>query len=179
MFNKKELEEKSALIKQLEEALESKGTHIALLEKEAVSREERINLIEKEAAIKEKRHLAEFDNFRKRKDKELENSKKFANEKVLIELLAIADCLEQYSKYHKKDEGVIAIYNLLQNTFGKYGLTGFNPLGEIFDPTYHSAVSTISSEKLDNVIVEVYQNGYMYHDRLLRPASVVVAKKDD
>jgi molecular chaperone GrpE len=133
------------------------------------------------------RVLAEFENYKKRMSRQMEDYKKYANEALLKELLSVVDNLERAicSSEHAKDnprescvvEGVEMTLNEILKVLEKFHVTPFEALGKPFDPVFHEAVMQQESNgHPENLIIQVLQKGYMIHDRLLRPAMVVVSK---
>ena len=127
---------------------------------------------------------AEFDNFKKRTQREKADSFKYAGEKVIRDIIPIIDDLERAlhstknnDKVEDLSKGVEMIMNKIKNILGSVGAQQFNSLDQIFDPNKHEAVSKIvTTEHEHNTIIEELRKGYMFHDRLLRPAMVVVAE---
>jgi len=130
------------------------------------------------------RALAELDNLRKRTEKERSNYFKFANEQLIKEILPILDNLERAVNHGQssKDikgllEGVELTLKMLKQLLEKFGVKPIIPEGQKFDPNFHEAVRVEEREGVEEgSILEVYQKGYLLHDRLLRPALVSVAK---
>lgn len=138
-----------------------------------------------EARNQQLRSTAELDNIRKRADKDINNAHKYALERLVGELLPIIDGLERGldidigdNEFAKRvHEGLEMTYNLFLNTLKKFSVTPVNPLGEPFNPTLHQAISTQEDPDVaTNTVVQVLQKGYLLHDRLIRPALVIVAK---
>jgi len=132
------------------------------------------------------RALAELDNTRRRLEREAQTSLKYANENLLRQLLEVADSLELGLKAAEGAdqlqakaliEGKQLTYRQLMALLEKNGVRQLDPKGEAFNPDSHQAVSMVESEEVPpNHVVEVMQKGYRLHDRLLRPAMVVVAR---
>lgn len=128
------------------------------------------------------RERAELDNQRKRLQRDLEQARKFANEKLLAELMPVIDHLERALAADKAEAaglraGVELTLKELLRVIGQHGLLVVDPLGEIFDPERHQAMSMIdSAEHAPNTVVTVLQKGYVLNERLLRPALVNVAQ---
>ncbi len=128
---------------------------------------------EKEYAEKLARHQADFDNFRKRTEKEKQENLMNANADLISELLSVLDHFELALK-HNKDKGVQMIYDELVGVLGKEGLKLVNSTGK-FNPKIHEAV--IKEEgKEDGIILEEIQKGYLLNERLLRASKVKVSK---
>ena len=129
------------------------------------------------------RVAAEFENFKKRMQRERESDLKYAEENLLKELLPALDNLERAIEQGRETNdasallaGVEMTYNGLRTTLEKFGLTPLAGKGEPFDPNFHEALAMEASpEAPANTILNEYQKGYMYKDRLLRAAKVVVS----
>ena len=128
---------------------------------------------------------AEFDNYKKRSARELEDFRKFANQSLLKEMLSVIDNLEL--AIHSADEnqagesslreGLDLTHREILRVFEKFQVTPIESKGKAFDPTYHEAVMQEETDEVpENTVVTEMQKGYLIHDRLLRPAMVVVAK---
>ena len=130
------------------------------------------------------RKTAEFDNFRKRTERERQNVEETAAFNIIHELLPLVDNLERAlgvepgtegSEAYRK--GVELIYRELQEILRRRGVKPIEALGAQFDPHYHQAVSyEPADDRSDGEIVEEFRRGYMLGDRLLRPSMVKVAK---
>ena len=128
------------------------------------------------------RRQADFDNYRKRIEKERGDDARRATARVLEGLIPILDGFEHALAAHKEPayegfrKGFELIYMQLLESMGKLGLERIDPAGGRFDPHVHQAVDrTESSEHADGTIVQVFQPGYLFHGRVLRPALVRVA----
>ena len=128
---------------------------------------------------------AEQENLRKRTVRDIEKARKFALEGFAKELLPVKDSLElglaaavEVDGGHEQViEGMELTLNLLAAALEKQHVRELNPLGQPFDPEHHQAMATQSSDQYEpNTVMMVYQKGYLLHDRLIRPAMVVVAK---
>jgi len=130
------------------------------------------------------RKTAEFDNFRKRTDRERQAQAEAAAADLLEELLPLIDDLERALQTEAGTEGAAAyrrgvelIHRSLMEILRKRGVRPIEALGADFDPYYHQAVAhEPSSEHREGEIVEEFRRGYMLGDRLLRPSMVKVAK---
>ena len=127
------------------------------------------------------RERAELDNQRKRLVREVDQARKFANERLLGDLLPVFDSLEAglstVGDNAKLREGLELTLRQLQRVAEANGLTAVDPAGQAFNPEQHQAVSTTSSaEHAAGIVVQVFQKGYVLNERLLRPALVVVAQ---
>ena len=127
------------------------------------------------------RTLAEYDNFRKRTEKEKLAIYTDATAAAAAEILPIADNIERALEAKDADEqtlrkGIEMIETQLQNTFKKLGVEEMAGVGEEFNPDLHNAVSHIEDENLEeNVVSAVYQKGYLLGDKVVRHAMVQVA----
>jgi molecular chaperone GrpE len=133
------------------------------------------------------RAKAEAENIRRRAETEVASAHKYAVERFAAEIVAVRDSLDlarsvalsQDNKevMQKMREGLDLTLKLLDDVFRKFGLTLLDPQGEKFDPNRHQAISLVESATVaPNHVVTVVQKGYLLHDRVLRPAMVVVAK---
>ncbi len=126
---------------------------------------------------------AEFQNYRKRVEKEKSDIFKFGNEKFMTELLPIMDnferalaASEQENSESKVFDGVKMIKKSLDDFFEKNELKKIEALGKPFDPIKHHAVMTVESEdETKDHVVEVFQEGYMLADKVIRPSMVKVS----
>jgi molecular chaperone GrpE len=138
----------------------------------------------KEMNEKYLRLYAEFDNYKKRVNKDKEELLKYGQESLLYELLTVIDNLELALK-HASDEvstgliqGVEITYKELMKTLEKFGLTAVEAEGENFDPSVHHAMSQVERDDVEeNIVVEEYRKGYKLKDKVLRPSLVSVSKK--
>jgi len=127
------------------------------------------------------RAKAESDNFRKRSQIEIANAHKFAVENFATELLAVKDSLEaalasDSATPESIRAGVELTLRQLKSVFEKFNVKEIDPLGQKFDPHFHQAISTVEADAEPNTVVQVLQKGYLLHDRVIRPALVIVAK---
>ncbi|MDP2767750.1 MAG: nucleotide exchange factor GrpE [Candidatus Methanoperedens sp.] len=130
---------------------------------------------------------AEFDNFSKRTLKEREEFIKYANEKLILELIDVCESLERglenaknTDNKNKLIEGMELIYKQFKNVLEKNGLTPIKALGERFDPYKHEAMmQTLTDECEENTILEEFTRGYMLNNRVIRYSKVRVSKKKE
>ena len=130
------------------------------------------------------RKTAEFDNYRKRIDRERAQLSESAAADLLEELLPLVDDMERALKADPGTEatagirrGVELIHQQLLKTLGKRGVKPIESLGQDFDPHFHMAVSHEAADgRREGEVVEEFSRGYMLGERLLRPAMVKVAK---
>ena len=125
---------------------------------------------------------AEMENLRKRAERDLSNAHKYAIEKFAGELLQVKDSLELgldagEADAAKLQEGSALTLKVLTSALQKFSIEEVDPLGEAFDPNLHQAMTTEESgEHEPNTVIRVMQKGYTLHERLLRPAMVIVSR---
>ncbi len=124
---------------------------------------------------------AEAENIRRRAHEDTDKARKFALEKFSGELLAVKDSLEAALVVDAADvacyrSGVELTHKQLASVFEKFNIAEVHPAGEKFDPHKHQAISMIEADAEPNTVVQVLQKGYTLHERVLRPALVMVAK---
>jgi len=143
----------------------------------------------KEAAEAQEKYLrlyADFDNSRKRMQRELADFRQYANEQLALELLPVVDHLglaiqhaadsEEAADGHRK--GVEMVYKQFRDVLEKFGVKPFTSAGEPFDPVRHDAMMQVPSADLPSgTVVQVFQEGYLYHEKVLRHAKVGVSTK--
>ena len=165
--NKKEVEETGAPLTVMEKELES-------LKQES-----------KEAHDRLLRVSADFENYKKRATREMNDFRKFANENFAKAMLPVIDnldrAIESSNNNKHTDNSVVEGVNMtlkeILKVFDQFGIAPFESLGKTFDPGFHQAVMQEETEDYpDNTVSKELQKGYMLHDRLLRPAMVVVSK---
>jgi molecular chaperone GrpE len=127
------------------------------------------------------RAQAEFENARRRAAKEQQDFRDYAAADVVKSLLPVIDSFERalQAKSEPGDfrSGVELIYKQMQDSLAKLGVRPIPAKGEPFDPRFHEAIEMVeTSDAPDHEVLEEYQRGYKYKDRLLRPAMVKVAK---
>jgi molecular chaperone GrpE len=131
------------------------------------------------------RAKADMDNFHKRIEREIDNTRKFAVEKMIKELLPIMDSLEQglqiainsEDAFEAMHEGISLTLKMFTEVMMKFGVQVVAPTQEKYDPHFHEAMSMIAHpETPSGFVIEVIQKGYTLHGRVIRPARVIVAK---
>jgi len=131
------------------------------------------------------RSVAELENVKRRAEKDVQSAHKFALEKFSQDLLAVKDSLElglstEDADADKLREGTDLTLKMLSQVLEKFNIVEINPVGESFDPNHHQAMSMQPSNEYEpNTVIAVMQKGYLLHDRLLRPAMVIVSKVAD
>jgi molecular chaperone GrpE len=132
------------------------------------------------------RATADFDNFKKRAARERDEATRYANESLVKKLVPILDNFEMAlaaaqnpaSAPQSLQEGVAMIHQQLRNMLLETGLEEVDATGKAFDPSWHEAVSQQeSAEVAEGQVLQQLRKGYKLRDRLIRPATVVVAKK--
>jgi molecular chaperone GrpE len=131
------------------------------------------------------RLAAEFENYKKRLARETEDFRKYANESLLRELLTVVDNLERAidSVNGNSDSGACVLEGVrmtlqeILKILEKFGVKPIESLGKPFNPVFHQAIlQEETTTQTENTVLKEMQRGYMIHDRLLRPAMVVVSK---
>ena len=148
----------------------------------AVSKAEEELVLHRDAML---RMQAEMDNLRKRLIRDQEKSRKFALERVMKDLLQVRDSLERGLETGSESttadqyrEGQTLTLKMLSKVMQDHDLELIDPAGEKFDPELHQAMTVLPSAELEeNTVMEVLQKGFKLHDRLIRPAMVVVSGK--
>ena len=127
---------------------------------------------------------ADLENQRKRIAREIEAARKFANERLLADLLPVFDSLDAGLAAAGADAGALRdglelTYRQLLKVAGDNGLSVVDPTGAAFNPEHHQAISQVDAgDAAPGSVVQVFQKGYLLNGRLLRPAMVVVARDD-
>jgi molecular chaperone GrpE len=126
---------------------------------------------------------AEFENYKKRVQKERSDLVKFGNESLLRAVLPILDNLERAIDHGRKMnengpllQGVEIILRQFLTILERFGVKPTAAMGESFDPEKHEAVSQAESDQGPNRVISELEKGYLFHERLLRPAKVLVSK---
>ncbi len=127
------------------------------------------------------RLAADFQNFRKRVEKEKNDIYAYANEKIVVELLDVIDNFERALEHSNNNdgfaEGMNMIFKQFKGVLEKSGVEEMNVVGEDFDPSFHHAVLTENSAEYESgKITQVLQKGYMLNKKVVRPAMVKVAE---
>jgi molecular chaperone GrpE len=124
---------------------------------------------------------AEFENFRKRADRDVLEARARARMGLLAEFLPVLDNLERAlnaAEHHEEGkvlEGVRLTHSMFGDLLRKEGVTELDPLGAAFDPHMHEALMTQPSDREEGTVTAVFERGYIFGDRVLRPAKVVVS----
>jgi len=132
------------------------------------------------------RASAEFENYKKRAAREMADFRKFANESFAKAALPVVDNLDRAIESSSNEEhtngsvveGVSMTLKEILRVFEQFSVKPFESVGKTFDPGFHQAMHQEETEEYpDNTVIKEFQKGYMIHDRLLRPAMVVVSKR--
>ncbi len=169
-----------------EAAGEEAGAHgkrltVKQLQEELKAREEEIKGLNDRLL----RLQAEFENYKKRTTREKSELLQYANDEMSKEMLRTVDNLESALKHAREigqaesiTEGIEMTLRQLLKSLERFGVSGFNSLGEKFDPNRHEAMLQVeSADHEPNTIVDEAQKGYFLRDRLLRPAQVTVTRE--
>lgn len=131
------------------------------------------------------RARADFENARRRTDREKQEAIRFANKRIFFQLLGVMDNFERAIGANQDPEdpfavGVVMIQKQLEEVLTQNGVTEVPALNQAFDPYMHEAFAKEpSSEHPENTVIEVFQKGYKFNDQLLRPATVKVSTSPD
>lgn len=130
------------------------------------------------------RLYAEFDNYKRRVNRDKEEQAKYGNESLVYELLPIMDSLELALKHAPEElqtgivQGVVMTLKELQRTLEKFGVSKIEATGKKFDPSIHHAMTQVEREDLEEkMVAEELRTGYLYRDKVLRPSLVSVSVK--
>ncbi|GAA0443012.1 nucleotide exchange factor GrpE [Lentibacillus halophilus] len=145
--------------------------------------------LDKEKQEKEEMHQqvlrvqAEFDNFKKRTQKEKEANQKYKAEEMVQDLLPVMDNFERALQVDVNEEtksfadGITMVYRQLKEALAKHGVEEMETVGKSFDPNIHHAVMQVEDDEAESeTVVEEMQKGYYLKDRVIRPAMVKVNK---
>jgi molecular chaperone GrpE len=130
------------------------------------------------------RTAADYDNFRKRTRRDIEDTQRKSIEKVLLEVLPVSDNLERAVQAAQKAtdaasvvEGVNMVLRFFEDALNRLGVERVQTVGQPFDPGLHEAVQQVESEQSPGTVVLELTPGYRINGKLLRPAMVAVAKR--
>lgn len=169
--------------KKEEQKTEEIGVSLEVEDKTA----EAVESIQAELADTKDKYLrlyAEFENYKRKVQKDREELIKYSNESLIYELLPALDSLEMALKHsdEKQSESVVkGVENTLREMLRileKFGLTAIEALGKPFDPAYHHAMSQVERDDVEsNTVVEEFRKGYLFNEKVLRPSLVAVSKR--
>ncbi len=138
-----------------------------------------------QSAEKQLRLQAEFDNFRKRKNKEMSDAIRFANQELILQLLPILDnfdrtldAIEKTDNLAAVKDGIAVVNKSMRQTFKKTGLEPIDSVGKPLDPEVHEVITTVPAEDEDKkeIVIDEVEKGYKLKDRVIRVAKVVVSE---
>ena len=164
---------------------ESTEFQVSKLETQLASIEKRAELAEQQAAERQDQYvriLSEMENIKRRSEQEVVKARKFGTEQLIRDILPILDSLDQAvlstSEASPMKEGVVLTIKLFDDLLMKFSVKPLDPLGDVFDPKVHEAMSMQAASEAHqaNTIVKVFQKGYLLHGRVIRPARVIVAQ---
>jgi len=161
-------------ISQLEEKIEKLEAELEDWQERGLAAEEKMMRV-----------VAEYENGKRRLEREKERSLAFAKDRVLMGLFPIIDNLERSARFEKEDEtsengshGIkLVLEQIRKYLMDTNNIESFDPTGEIFDPELHEAMAMRESDDHESgVVIEVFEKGYREGDRILRPAKVIVSQ---
>ena len=169
-----------------EAAPDAEGSAAATAEPVSSITDQQPQPLEEEMKTVQDRYLrlaAEFENYKKRAQRDQVEYTKYATERLLRELLPVLDNLQRALQHAQQSggtdgliEGVELTCKQFLEVLGRFGVRPIPSVGLPFDPAVHQAVATVDPQgRAPNTIVEEYEKGYYLHDRVLRPARVTVA----
>lgn len=181
-----DVQEDENIEEQVDEARQVEG---ALDHPDYSALEEKLTLAEQQAHEnweKSVRAMAELDNVRRRAERDISNAHRYGLEKLLTALLPVVDSIEQALQMATKDsdmamrEGLELTMKLFVDVLQKFEVQQIDPIGLPFDPQKHEAMSIQDVPGTPpNTVMAVFQKGYSLNDRLIRPARVIVSKKQE
>ena len=175
------------------ESIENNQDKLTELENKITELEAQLSEIKAESKDNFDKYLrseAEFQNLKKRTEKEKDDTRKYALQEAITGILNVLDHIERAVKAYKDSDketlnrnevikGMELIYKDLKDVLRSHGLCEIECIGKEFDPYYHEALATVCLEdKEDNTIVEEFQKGYILNERVIRPSRVKVTKKE-
>jgi molecular chaperone GrpE len=175
------LDETASIVEATEDAISNAELTIATLTQQLQAAEHQAESYKDNLL----RVRAETENARKRMERDLDNARKFALEKIATELLSVNDSLElgveaaakENASLESVQEGMSLTLKQLQNILEKFGILEINPVNQKFDPQFHEAMAMQAVPNVESgTVLFVAQKGYQLNERLLRPARVIVAK---
>lgn len=168
------LEKQVAKINKLEEL-------VANYEKEIAARDELVQQYKDDAL----RYMADLENFKKRKNNEVDSFKKFAKEDAIREFLPILDNFTIACEHAQKEDqnqqetikGFVLISKQIESVLEKLDVKVINSLNEKFDPNFHQAIGQEKNDEVEsNVVIKEVQKGFLLFDKVIRPSMVIVSE---
>jgi molecular chaperone GrpE len=157
-----------------------------VVEESSAEEKERLAAQLQELNDKYMRLYAEFENYKKRVNKDKDELIKYANEHLISQLLTVMDNLEMALKHSDINtssglvKGVENTLREFQRILEKHGLTPIDALNKPFDPSLHEAMSVVECEDMaENMVVEEFRRGYIFKEKVIRPSLVSVSKKPE
>ncbi len=135
-----------------------------------------------ESKEKNVRLLAEFDNYKRRINERMTEKEKYEGINLIKEIINIVDdfdrmlSVKSIIKEKSIHEGILLIKNKFINTLNEYGVKTYESIGNEFNTDMHEAVMMKKSKNKSNIVLEEYQVGYIYHDKVVRHAKVIVGE---
>ena len=153
---------------------------------EEITEQDPLEIAKREAAENRDRWVravADLENYKKRAVQERSAILKYKNEDLLRDLLTVTDNIQRAVDFCSKEgrsdpvvDGICMISDMLQDLLKKYGVKEVEALGQPFDPNLHEAIAKVAAQgQKPNTVIEVLEKGYIYQDRLLRAAKVVIS----
>jgi len=185
-FAAEEQQEQTAPVEEEQELVNEAGAAEAQADEMAEQEQGELARLKAEAEESQTRLLraqADFDNFRRRTQKEKEELGKYASMKLVTELIPVIDNFERAMatvpegpETESFAKGIQMIFRQLETVLGNEGLTAMETVGQPFNPEFHQAIMQVESdEHEEGIVVEEVQKGYMLKDKVLRPAMVKVS----
>ena len=125
--------------------------------------------------------LAEFDNYKRRLSKQMADSSKYEGKDAFIKILPIIDDIDRVLTSNNSDvksiiEGIDLIKNKFISVLDELGINSYDSIERTFNPDYHEAIMIKKTKKKSNLVIEEYEKGYTYHDKVIRHAKVIVSE---
>ncbi len=163
---------------------QTNGVHI---ESATTPNETQTKVAQLEAALTEEKNrylylAAEFENFRKRNQSERVQLLRFGGENIARDMIQTLDNLERAAEHRNPEsfksllEGIDLVLKQFQTALGNHGVRPVDSIGKLFDPHLHEAMGQEISKEPEGTIIKEHAKGYLFHDRLLRPARVVLSR---
>ena len=151
---------------------------VKLLKKEVDFLKDTVN----DTKEKNVRLLAEFDNYKRRITENIIEKNKYDGVDLIKEIIPIIDDvdrilnIESIIKEKSVYDGIVLIKNKFLSVLNDYGINSYESVGEEFNPDFHEAIMMKKSKKASNIILEEFQRGYKYHDKVVRHSKVIVSE---
>ena len=152
---------------------------------EGVQSQSELDLVDRvnDAEGRATRAQADLENFRRRMRREMDDQRKFANQGLIADLLPVIDNVYRAISAASKEEasngileGFLMVAQQLISTLNKFDCQRIDAVGEVFDPNKHEAISQMPSDEMEKgMILQAVQEGYILHDRVVRPSQVIIS----